>query len=83
MFKNKGFFETDGWILKNTHSINNIPAVIVQGRYDVVCPVTSAWELHKKLPNADFHIIPNAGHSMMEDVIASKLVEYTNKYLDL
>ena len=49
----------------------------------MVCPLTSAWELHKKLPNADFHIIQNAGHSMKEEGIATKLVEYTNKYLDL
>ena len=82
-FKNGGFFEYDGWILDNTNSIQNLPIVIIQGRYDVVCPTTSAWGLHKKLPNADFHIIPNAGHSMTEDGIAAKLVEYTDKYSDL
>ena len=46
----------------------------------MVCPPISAWELHKKLPNADFHFIQDAGHSMTEDGIATKLVEYTNKF---
>ena len=82
-FKNGGFFESDEWILENVAAIQDLPSVIIQGRYDVVCPAISAWVLHKKLPNADFHIIPNAGHSMMEEGIAAKLVEYTNKYLDL
>jgi len=82
-FINGGFFESDEWILENAASIQNIPAVIIQGRYDVVCPIASAWELHKKLPNADFHIIQDAGHSMKEEGIASKLVAYTDKYSDL
>ena len=82
-FKNGGFFESDEWILENVASIQNLPTVIIQGRYDMVCPLTSAWELHKKLPQADFHIIPDAGHSMKEEGIAAKLVEYTDKYSDL
>jgi len=82
-FINKGFFESDSWILDNVKKISHIPTVIVQGRYDVVCPPISAWELHKKLPNADFHFIQVAGHSMTEDGIALKLVEYTEKYSDL
>ena len=82
-FINKGFFESDPWILDNAEKVSHIPTVIVQGRYDVVCPPISAWELHKKLPNADFYFIQDAGHSMTEDGIASKLVEYTDKYLNL
>ena len=82
-FINKGFFESDSWILDNVDKISHMPTVIVQGRYDVVCPPISAWELHKKLPNADFHFIQDAGHSMTEDGIALKLVEYTDKYSDL
>ena len=82
-FINKGFFESDGWILDNVKAIIDIPIVIIQGRYDVVCPATSAWELHKILPNADFHIIQDAGHSMKEEGIASMLVEYTDKFSDL
>ena len=82
-FINGGFFESDKWILENADAVKNIPTVIIQGRYDVVCPTISAWELHKKLPQADFHIIQDAGHSMTEEGIAAKLVEYTDKYSDL
>ena len=82
-FINGGFFKTDEWILENADVTQDLPTVIIQGRYDVVCPLTSAWELHKKLPKADFHIIPDAGHSMTEEGIAEKLVEYTEKYSDL
>ena len=82
-FKNRGFFETDSWLLENVQVINNIPAVIIHGRYDVVCPLVSAWELHKKLPKADFHIIADAGHSIAEEGIIDKLIEYTDNYSDL
>ena len=82
-FLNRGFFKSDEWILENVYGIKDIPTVIIQGRYDIVCPVTSAWELKKKLPKADFHIIQNAGHSMTEEGIASKLIEYTDKYSNL
>ena len=79
-FVNKGFFEYDGWILDQIDIIRKIPSVIVQGRYDVVCPMITAWELHKKWPEADFHIIPDSGHSMLELGIRNKLIEYTNKF---
>ena len=79
-FINKGFFEYDGWILDQIDVIRNIPSVIVQGRYDVVCPMITAWELHKKWPEADFHVIPDSGHSMLEVGIRNKLIEYTNKF---
>ncbi|MBC8214123.1 MAG: prolyl aminopeptidase [Candidatus Marinimicrobia bacterium] len=82
-FINKGFFKTDEWLLENINSIRQIPAVIVQGRYDVVCPMQSAWDLHRKWPEADFHIIQDAGHSMTEPGIRSKLIEYTDKFVEL
>ena len=77
-FINKGFFETDSWLLDNVNKIENISTYIVQGRYDVVCPMTSAWELHKKLPNAEFDIIQDCGHSMLEIGIQKKLIEITD-----
>lgn len=77
-FTNKGFFKNENWILENADAIKNIPTVIIQGRYDVVCPAESAWELHKKLPASHLHIIPDSGHSMSEKGILSKLVEYTD-----
>ena len=77
-FINKGFFKYDGWILDNIDKIKNIPNVIIQGRYDVVCPMRSAWDLHKRWPKSNLIIIPNAGHSMLEEGIQEKLIEYTN-----
>ena len=79
-FINNGFFETDAWILENIKGISKIPIAIIHGRYDIVCPIKSAWELHKEIPEASFHIIQDAGHSMTEYGIAQKLIEYTNKY---
>jgi proline iminopeptidase len=77
-FVNKGFFKEDGWILDNVDKIRHIPAWIVQGRYDVVCPAVSAWELHQKWPESKLHIIPDAGHSASEPGIRSKLIEATD-----
>ena len=82
-FINKGFFEKETWILDNIDKIRNIPSVIIQGRYDVVCPMISAWDLHSVWPEADFHIIQDAGHSMTEPGIRSKLIEYTEAYSSL
>lgn len=79
-FTNKGFFEDDGWILKNVDKIRHIPAWIVQGRYDVVCPATSAYELHMKWPESKLFIIPDAGHSASEPGIKSKLIEATDYF---
>jgi len=80
-FINKGFFNTDGWILNNVSKLKNIPNVIIQGRYDVVCPIKSAWELHKKWENSKLIIVPDAGHSMLEKGIQRKLIEYTEEFL--
>ena len=80
-FINSGFFEYENWILDNVNKIKHLPIVIIQGRYDIVCPMISAWELHKLLPNANFEIIQDAGHSMTEPSIALKLIDYTNKFV--
>lgn len=80
-FLNKGFFKEDGWLLKNVDKIRHIPCVIVQGRYDVVCPIRSAWDLHRAWPEADLQVIPDAGHSSLERSITSKLVESTDVFL--
>ncbi|NQU68131.1 MAG: prolyl aminopeptidase [Candidatus Marinimicrobia bacterium] len=79
-FINKGFFESDGWILTQIDKIRHIPAVIIQGRYDVVCPATTAWALHRQWPEAELHIIPDSGHSMTEPGIRSKLIEITDRF---
>ena len=77
-FYNKGFFKNDGWILDNLSTISNIPLYIVQGRYDVVCPIKSAWDLHRKMKHSKLYIIKDAGHSMLEVGIQKKLIEITN-----
>lgn len=79
-FVNKGFFQTDNWIIENIGKIRHIPAWIVQGRYDVVCPATSAYELNVAWPESKLHIIPDAGHSASEPGIRSKLIEATDYF---
>lgn len=77
-FTNKGFFKTENQLLENVDKIRHIPTVIIQGRYDVVCPAESAWELHKAFPESKLHIIGNAGHSLSEVGITDKMIEYTD-----
>lgn len=79
-FINKGFFSEDGWLLKNVDKIRHIPTWIVQGRYDMVCPAISAYELHEVWPESKLFIIPDAGHSASEPGIRSKLIEATNYF---
>ncbi|MEJ7623692.1 MAG: prolyl aminopeptidase [Pyrinomonadaceae bacterium] len=73
-FTNNSFFPTENYLLENVAKIRHIPTVIVQGRYDVVCPITSAWDLHKALPEAEFIIVGDAGHSVSENGTTSALV---------
>jgi len=83
-FVNGGFFKTEEQLLEDVDKIKHIPGTIVQGRYDVVCPMISAWELHKKWgAQAQLHIIPDAGHSAKEPGIISQLVEATDKYKNI
>ncbi|WP_347358235.1 prolyl aminopeptidase [Bdellovibrio sp.] len=82
-FTNNAFFKTNNWILENVDKIRHIPGVIVQGRYDVVCPATSAWELHKAWPEAKFTIIPDSGHAAAEPGTRSALIEATDSFKNL
>jgi len=82
-FVNAGFFKTDGQLLDEAHKLEHIPGTIVQGRYDMVCPFTSAWELHKVWPKAQLAIVHDAGHSAKEPGIISELVQATDRYKDL
>jgi len=79
-FVNDAFFETENQLVENVGKIRHIPAVIVQGRYDVVCPMMSAWELHRAWPEADLQVIADAGHSATEPGIVSALVEATDRF---
>jgi proline iminopeptidase len=75
-----GFFEHDDQLLRNVDRIRDIPAVIVQGRYDVVCPLRSAWDLHRAWPEADLRIVPDAGHSAFERGNMHQLIEATDRF---
>jgi proline iminopeptidase len=79
-FVNRGFFECDDQLLRDAHRLRGIPAVIVQGRYDVVCPSRSAWDLHLAWPEADLRIVPDAGHSAFEPGITSALIQATDRF---
>jgi proline iminopeptidase len=81
-FANGCFFERDGWLLEaaQIERIRKIPAVIVQGRYDVVCPPKSAWDLHRAWPEADLKIVTEAGHSAFEPGITHELVTATDRF---
>lgn len=79
-FINHGFFEPKAQILQKVDRIRQIPGVIVQGRYDVVCPPITAWELHKAWPEAEFVLLQDAGHSATEPSILSALVEATDRF---
>jgi len=79
-FVHGGFFETDDQLLRNAHKLSKIPTVIVQGRYDLVCPMRSAWDLHKALPESKLIIIPDAGHNSREPGTLHALMEATDSY---
>jgi len=79
-FVNKGFFESDNWIIENVDKIRHIPAWIIQGRYDVVCPMVSAYELNQAWPESELFIISDAGHSATEPGNKSKLIEATDYF---
>jgi proline iminopeptidase len=79
-FVNRGFLETEDQLLRDCDRIRHIPTVIVQGRYDVVCPMVSAWELHRAFPEAEFIVVPDAGHSMTEPGIRDQLLKATDKF---
>lgn len=79
-FINNGFFDPEDQLLCNVSRIRHIPGIIVQGRYDVVCPMISAWELHRAWPEAEFIVVPDAGHSMSEPGIQSALIEATDQF---
>ncbi len=67
-------------LLDNIEKLHPIPAIIVQGRYDAVCPIISANELHHAWPQAEYKIVHDAGHSAWEPGICSELVEATEKF---
>ena len=82
-FVNGGFFECDDQLLRDANRLRDIPGIIVQGRYDVVCPARSAWDLHRAWPQSMLRIVADAGHSAFETGITHELVEATDRFRGL
>ncbi|MDX2157080.1 MAG: prolyl aminopeptidase [Hyphomicrobiaceae bacterium] len=78
-FVNRGFFAHDGWLLANAHRLRGIPGIIVHGRYDVVTPMRSAFDLQAAWPTTELHVVPDAGHAMTEPGIVHELVSATRR----
>jgi proline iminopeptidase len=81
-FRNDIFLPENA-LLKNARRLEGVPGVIVQGRYDMVCPLISAHELHRAWPRAEYRIVPDAGHSVWEPGILGELIEATQRYARL
>jgi proline iminopeptidase len=79
-FVNGGFFEVEDQLLRDAHRLRGIPGAIVHGRYDIVCPIQNAWELHKAWPDAKLMISPASGHSAFEAENTHSLVEATDSF---
>ena len=79
-FVNGGFMRNESQLLDDIDRIRRIPAVIVQGRHDVVCPMMTAWDLHRAWPEAELHVVGDAGHSAFEPGITDALVRATDRF---
>jgi proline iminopeptidase len=79
-FVNGGFLARDNQLIEYVPRIRHLPGVIVQGRYDVICPMQTAWDLHTAWPEADFKIVPDAGHSAFEPGTTHELVSATDRF---
>lgn len=80
-FVNKGFLEHENQLIESgIDIIRNIPTIIVQGRYDIVCPMTTAWELSKNWPEANLIVAPSSGHTAFEKEITHELIKATEEF---
>ena len=80
-FRNAGFLGPEQ-LLRNVGLLQHLPAVIVQGRYDVICPPSTAWRLHQAWPQARLHIVEDAGHAAFEPGIEAALLAATSQFRD-
>jgi len=81
-FVNGGFMKRESQLLDDIGRIRHLPSVIVQGRHDVVCPMATAWDLHRAWPEAEFQIVADAGHSAFEVGITDALVRATDRFAE-
>jgi proline iminopeptidase len=79
-FLNRGFLRSESQLLDDVPRIRHLPAVIVQGRYDIVCPATTAWDLHRAWPEAKFKMVADAGHSAFEAGNTHELLLATDQF---
>ena len=82
-FINKGFLKEENYILKNVVKLKDIPGIIIQGRYDMVCPPNSAYKLHDAWSKSELKIMDFSGHAMSEPKITQELIEATEKFKKL
>lgn len=82
-FTNHLFLEDENELLTKSYDLESIPATIVQGRYDMLCPPVSAWQLKEAMPHAELYMVPDAGHATREPGILHRLLEATEKYKKL
>lgn len=78
-FVNRGWFD-EGQLIRDASALADIPGVIIQGRYDICTPAVTAWDLHVAWPEAEFIVVPDAGHSYDEPGILSALIEATDRF---
>ncbi len=81
-FVNRGFLRNERQLLDDVSRIRHVPAVIVQGRHDVVCPMMTAWDLHRTWPEAQLRVVADAGHSALEPGITDELVRATDRFAE-
>ena len=79
-FINKGWFKNENQLIENIDIIRSIPSVIVQGRYDAVCPMKTAWELSEAWPEAEMVVAPSSGHTAFEAEITDALIRATDRF---
>jgi proline iminopeptidase len=82
-FMNKGWFEPQDQLIREAGKLKGIPGVIAQGRYDVVTPMFTAWELAKAWPDAELNIVPDAGHTATEPGIVDVMVRASDRFATL
>jgi proline iminopeptidase len=79
---NGGFFASETQLLDGVDRLRHLPAVIVQGRYDLCCPPATAYDVARRWPEAEFHIVPDAGHASLEPGILDLLIRATDRFAD-
>tara|TARA_B100001175_G_scaffold244106_1_gene210626 strand:- start:35239 stop:36156 length:918 start_codon:yes stop_codon:yes gene_type:complete len=83
-FINKGFLDSENQLIRkeSIDKIRHIPAKIIQGRYDIVCPMETAWELSRNWSEADLIVAPSSGHSAFEKEITHELIKATKEFAE-